>query len=177
MTTLLWGQDGLTNTTCTPRSAAFTVPATGTYYLGFHCTSAANMWRLVIDDLTLSYTTAPACNIYPCASGPAFDLSFRDQYNRSEICLSSATGDYIYNVLTGPHAGDSFTGTAAITRYGTTLFLFASPCTGGATHCVSGNWNTTRHTAAATLKAFTPVRYSQTLSDANYLDSPPCAGP
>jgi hypothetical protein len=130
-----------------------------------------------IDDVALSYATPPQCNIYPCSSGPAFDMSFRDQYNRSELCLSSTTGDYIYNVLTGPHAGDSFTGVATITRYGTALYLFASPCTGGATHCVSGNWNTVRHTAATTLKTFPPVRYSQILSDANYLDSPPCAGP
>jgi hypothetical protein len=114
---------------------------------------------------------------YVCCTGgggPTYDVNFRDQYNRSELCLSSATGDYVYNVLSGAHAGDSFTGTAAITPYGTTLFLFASPCPAGSTHCLSGNWNVTRHTAAATLKAFTPARYSQTLSDANYLDSPPC---
>ena len=113
----------------------------------------------------------------PSGPGPGYDMNFRDQYNRSELCLDSTTGDYVYNVLTGAHAGDSFEGTANITPYGATMFLFSTPCPPGSEHCLSGSWNTTRHTAAATLRVYTPVRYSQGLSDANYTDSPPCGTP
>ena len=69
MTTQLWGMDNLTNTTCTARSATFTVPSDGTYYIGFHCTSAANMWRFIIDDVVLSYTQAPSCTVDACTGG------------------------------------------------------------------------------------------------------------
>jgi hypothetical protein len=133
-------------------------------------------WDDIVDGITLTPQGLPFTFLQCQAGGggPTYDMNFRDQYNRSELCLDSTTGDYIYNVLTGAHAGDSFTGTATITPYGTTMFLFAAPCGGGATHCVSGSWNTTRHTASAILKSFTPMRYSQSLSDANYTDSPPC---
>jgi hypothetical protein len=112
----------------------------------------------------------------PSGPGPGYDLNFHDQYNRAELCLDSTTGDYIYNVLTGPYAGQSFTGTANISQYLPTLYLFSSPCPPGSTHCLSGNWNTTRRSASAVLKSFTPIRFSTTLFDANYTDSPPCGG-
>jgi trimeric autotransporter adhesin len=48
------GSATYTNTSCGPLTSTFTVPATGTYYLSFHCTSAANMWNLYIDDIVVS---------------------------------------------------------------------------------------------------------------------------
>jgi subtilisin-like proprotein convertase family protein len=112
-----------------------------------------------------------------CFVGPTYDLNFRDQYNRSELCLDSATGDYVYNVLSGPYTGQSFAGTANIVQYAPTLFLFNTPCPAGSTHCLSGNWNVTRHSASAILKSYLPSRFSSSLYDANYTDSPPCGGP
>jgi hypothetical protein len=61
---------GYTNTTCMARAPTFTVPTTGTYYLGFHCTSAANMWNLYMDNINLTYPTVPVCNVCLLSSAP-----------------------------------------------------------------------------------------------------------
>ena len=52
-----------TNTTCSALAPTFTVPATGTYYIGFHCTSAADMFYLTIDDINLTHSSLPVCNV------------------------------------------------------------------------------------------------------------------
>jgi hypothetical protein len=142
----------------------------GAHLLEFYSVTATDGYlsNFFLDDISI----VAACP----TPGPGYDMNFHDQYNRSELCLDSTTGDYVYNVLTGPYAGQSFTGTANIVQYLPTLFLFSTPCPPGSTHCLSGNWNVTRHSASAVLKSFTPVRFSATLFDANYNDSPPCGG-
>jgi len=57
-----------TNTTCTLRSPTFTVPTTGTYYISWHCTSAADMYYLIIDDISLTHTSSPSCTVETCTS-------------------------------------------------------------------------------------------------------------
>jgi hypothetical protein len=69
-TVLIYSATGLTNTTCTARSATFTVPSTGTYYFGYHCTSAANMWNLYVDDIAVTYTQAASCNVCTVPTTP-----------------------------------------------------------------------------------------------------------
>jgi hypothetical protein len=66
MTVTILAEQTWTNTTCVARSPAFTVPSSGTYYVGFHCTSAANMWNLYVDDIDLTYTSTPSCTVSPC---------------------------------------------------------------------------------------------------------------
>ncbi len=58
-----------TNTTCTLRSPTFTVPTTGTYYISWHCTSAADMYYLIIDDISVTHTSAPSCTVDVCSGG------------------------------------------------------------------------------------------------------------
>ncbi|MEJ5165507.1 MAG: S8 family serine peptidase [Thermoanaerobaculia bacterium] len=65
-TILIWSQTNITNTTCQLQSPTFTVPTTGTYYIGFHCTSAPDMWRMIVDDIVLTYQQAPSCVVQPC---------------------------------------------------------------------------------------------------------------
>ncbi len=66
-------EETYTNTTCTLRSYQFTVPATGIYYIGFHCTSAADMYYLIIDDITVTYEQQATCNMNQCT--PASECS------------------------------------------------------------------------------------------------------
>jgi hypothetical protein len=254
MTIQILPETTYTNTTCATITRTFTVPTTGTYYIGFHAASIADRFYLIVDDVRLTTTVCLPCECgigltpttlpggsvgdaysqtvtanggvtpftyavtadslpptltldpntgaitgtldaagsytftitatdatgctgsqqYTIGVALPFDMNFWDQYNRSVICFNSTTGEYQYMILTGAHSGEVYTGTAAVTPYGTTLYLFGSPCGSGATHCVSGSWNTTRHTASAILKVYTPARFTSSLSDPNYTDSPAC---
>mgnify|MGYP005842030025 CR=1 FL=1 len=68
---LIWSQSNITNTTCQLQSPTFTVHEDGTYYIGFHCTSAANKWRMIVDDVQITHPQNPSCNMNPCTSGGA----------------------------------------------------------------------------------------------------------
>jgi len=61
-----------TNTTCATRTPTFTVPTTGTYYLGFHCTSAKDMYYLIVDDISLTHSGVASCTVHACtpSAGP-----------------------------------------------------------------------------------------------------------
>jgi hypothetical protein len=177
MTTMLWSlYNFLQPTTCAAAAPTFTPSTSGTYYIGFHCVSAADMWYLFVDDVNVTYPSAASCTVCTGGGGGEFDMSFQDQYNRSEMCLDSTTGDYLYSVLSGPGAGQSFMGTAIILQKAPTLFVFSTPCPPGSTHCLTGNWNVTRHTASVVLRSYSPQRFSSSLFDADYTDTPPCDG-
>ena len=49
----IFNKNNIINTIYQQGLVDFTVPSTGTYYLGFHCYSAANQWNLRIDDITV----------------------------------------------------------------------------------------------------------------------------
>ena len=49
----LWNNSSIINTVFAQGLADFTVPSTGTYYLGFNCYSPANMWNLRVDDIKI----------------------------------------------------------------------------------------------------------------------------
>jgi hypothetical protein len=60
MTTVLVDLGTISNTTCIGATVAdFTVPAVGTYYIGFWGHSAADMFRLTVDDVVLTETSTP----------------------------------------------------------------------------------------------------------------------
>jgi len=60
MPTQLIDLPGITSTTCLPATVTdFTVPSTGTYYIGFYGHSTANQFRLVVDDVLLVNTGVP----------------------------------------------------------------------------------------------------------------------
>ncbi len=58
-TTQLVDLPGITNTTCSASSTAFTVPTTGSYYIGFHGHSAADEFYLIVDDVVVTDETVP----------------------------------------------------------------------------------------------------------------------
>ncbi|MCX6273500.1 MAG: choice-of-anchor J domain-containing protein [Bacteroidetes bacterium] len=53
LTTLLDGYSSITNNTYQPSAVWFTVPAAGSYYFGWHCSSGPNSLDLVIDDISI----------------------------------------------------------------------------------------------------------------------------
>ena len=60
MVTQLIDLPGITNATCQLATVTdFSVPATGTYYIGFHGHSPADMDDLVLDDILLVNTDTP----------------------------------------------------------------------------------------------------------------------
>ncbi len=54
MTTQVFDNNNVINTTWQQGSGTFTPGSTGTYYMGFHCYSAANKYQLAIDDLEVA---------------------------------------------------------------------------------------------------------------------------
>lgn len=58
-TTQLVDLASITTTTCTASGTPFTVPTTGSYYIGFHGHSLANEFRLIVDDVVVTDTTVP----------------------------------------------------------------------------------------------------------------------
>ncbi len=53
----IWQADNLTNETCETRSGSFTVPSDGDYNIVFHCTSAADEFIAVWDDVKITKPT------------------------------------------------------------------------------------------------------------------------
>ena len=51
---VLWNNSNLINTAWQTHSVEFTVNNSGIYYLGFHCYSNADMWTLVLDNISVS---------------------------------------------------------------------------------------------------------------------------
>lgn len=54
MTTSLQDLNGIQDNTWNEEIITFTVPSSGEYYIGWHCTSAADQWYVAIDDINLS---------------------------------------------------------------------------------------------------------------------------
>ena len=54
MTTSLQDLNGIQDNTWNEEIITFTVPSNGEYYIGWHCTSAADQWYVSIDDINLS---------------------------------------------------------------------------------------------------------------------------
>jgi hypothetical protein len=102
-----------TNGTCQTLSFTFTVPVTGTYYLGFHSTSAVNMFYLLVDDIKVTYpacTPCPYCTIDSCAATvPATGWTNipanMSATSSTSYCTDAATYDWTF--------GDSATGSGS----------------------------------------------------------------
>ena len=65
-TTTLWSNTALKNGACAPRGATFTPASTGTYYFGFHATSAANARYMYVDDVSVKAVITPSCTMNAC---------------------------------------------------------------------------------------------------------------
>jgi len=121
----------LVNTTCAARAPTFTVPVAGTYYIGWHCTSAVDMWDLYIDDILLTYTQAPSCSVCTStctAPGAPALTSATGTCAAVDLSWTAGTGSTLsYNVyrapspcggayvkVAGPIAATSYSDTSAI---------------------------------------------------------------
>jgi len=51
MTTMLWEDAAMKHTVYRMDTKSFTVPSTGTYYIGFHMQSPPNYYHVFIDDV------------------------------------------------------------------------------------------------------------------------------
>ncbi len=105
MTNMIWSRLSFVSSTCSSAAPTFTAPATGTYYIGFHCVSAADMYYLYVDDINLTHLSTGICNICVCATitlSPATlpDGILATAYNQS-VTASGGTAPYAYAVTTG----------------------------------------------------------------------------
>jgi len=66
MTQRIWGEANLSENVCQLRSAEFTVPSEGTYYLGIHCNTPENGAMLWVDDISITHTGLASCSMNPC---------------------------------------------------------------------------------------------------------------
>jgi PKD repeat protein len=133
MTTQLWSVTDSTSTTCGTPSLPFTVPVDGTYHLGFHCTSDADMYWFIVDDLLLTGTggaTNPNCAT-ATAIGCGQTLTGQSM-GAAEIASAYSCSSYAFH---GRERVYTFTLTetrtvdAALSNFGTedlTLFLLGS---------------------------------------------------
>ncbi len=104
MTTLLWQDLNLTNEVCQTRTATFTVPATGTYVVGFHATSDPNMYAIGIDDVLV---TSSQCVSSPCGPTMPGEVQLLEWApgSKESLAWSSAPAASGYRLYRGEPAG------------------------------------------------------------------------
>ena len=102
----------------------------------------------------------------------AYDLSFQDDYGRSDLCVNSTTGAWQYTVLKGNGAGKSFSGPGTIVKGSGYLRLEAAP---GSDFGLTLIDYTTAHRATATF-TYRPDAVSSALYDQDTTNAQPCGG-
>ena len=89
----------ISNGTYAESSTNFTVSANGTYYIGFHSYSAADMWYTAIDDVSIMINTdieTPTNNNFNIYPNPTTGLVTIEGAKDSQITVYSMIGDVIY---------------------------------------------------------------------------------
>jgi hypothetical protein len=114
MTTKVFENGNVADTVFRQATSSFTVPASGTYYLGFHCYSDADRRRLLIDDIRVSCVGAdlevqlqmikpflnPGQNAYPSDTTMECHVFIRN---------TSGTSLLVNGLLTVGHPNDQVT--------------------------------------------------------------------
>jgi hypothetical protein len=100
--TMITSYSSITSTTYVAGNNNFTVPADGIYYFGFHCYSAADMWNLYLDDITIDESNSIAENdkdgsfsIWPNPVTSVLNISSTDEI--SNIRITNMVGSLVYN--------------------------------------------------------------------------------
>tara|TARA_B100000508_G_scaffold141092_1_gene146422 strand:+ start:82050 stop:86534 length:4485 start_codon:yes stop_codon:yes gene_type:complete len=106
MTTSLQDLNGIQDNTWNEEIITFTVPTSGEYYIGWHCTSAADQWYVSIDDINLSgvvsgliVTNYPGDVTIECDE--SMDPSNTGEMTATTGCAGGATVTYTDNVIAG----------------------------------------------------------------------------
>jgi hypothetical protein len=116
-----------------------------------------------------------ASNNSACVTGSltsTYNLSFQDDYGRSDLCVNSTTGGWQYTVLKGNGAGNVYTGTGTVVNGTGYMRLTATP---GSGYGLTLIYYTTAQRATATF-TYRPDAVSSALYDRNTLDDLPCGG-
>ncbi len=100
MTTQLVDKPTISDTTYQLSSTIFTVSSTGNYYIGFHAKSDADMWSLLLDDISIEDVTGIAqnavvsqFNVYP---NPASDiLNIESNFNITSVRIMNCFGQIV----------------------------------------------------------------------------------
>jgi subtilisin-like proprotein convertase family protein len=100
MTTLLWNEAELADSGCNVRSVPFTVPVSGTYFLGFHNDSPGETGytRLDIDAIRVTYAVPQSClsnSCVPCTDPGAptiFQVSDPNPCSHGGVRISFGAG-------------------------------------------------------------------------------------
>ena len=93
----------------------------------------------------------------------SYDLSFLDDYGRSQLCVSSASGAWQYSVLKGNGTGKIYTGCGPVVTGSGYMRLTATPGSGYGLNLI---YYTTAHRATATF-TYRPDAVSSALYDQN----------
>jgi hypothetical protein len=101
-----------------------------------------------------------------------YDLNFYDDHGRARLCVNSINGNWVYTVLQGTGAGNSYKGTGNITRMGNMLWLFYG--LPGKTIRLTMIYSFNRATVFFTDLT---TRVSSFLVDSNTTNNPPGCGP
>ncbi len=104
MTVEIMPETTFTNTACELRSFTINVAATGTYYIGFHCTSDADQFYITVDDIQVSSLTCLPCttSCLPFSFTPSDLPSGQIGVAYSEtITASNGTAPYTYVISLG----------------------------------------------------------------------------
>ena len=123
-------------------------------------------WAAALDSGTSTQQGMP----FVIKGSLGYNTNFLDEYGRSQACLNRTTGAFIWNILTGPSAGYSVTGTA-MARNGGTLFYVSTPAF--YFYC---SYDPIRKRATGYFYDYGCHAYSS-LYDANTTDNPPGCSP
>jgi PKD repeat protein/subtilisin-like proprotein convertase family protein len=124
--------------------------------------AGAYTWSLTITVNGLTCTQTGTIAAQP------FDLTFYDDYSRSQLCVNSTTGNFAYTILRGFGIG-TYTGTGVITRFNGTMTL-QTPA--GLPYSLTCKYLERYHKATASYTN-RPARIQSTLMDYNTMNNPP----
>lgn len=113
-TTTLYDNNSLTNTTYSNRVSSDFIPSSsGTYYFGFQCYSAADMYDLHIDNIRAYETAPPTPSFHNTSANGTSQTSFNTcRANNGNPPFTISTGVNANRIMIELNTNSSFTGTA-----------------------------------------------------------------